>query len=104
MNTKEAIASLLGTTRKSVSLTFIDVQQQSNSYDCGLFALAYASSICDGVDPTTINYKQCNLHPHFLNCLMKDEYHSFPIEPVHRNAGHPLRNSIQSVMHMLIAR
>ena len=91
LSTKEAIASLLGTTRKSISLTFVDVQQQSNSYDCGLFALAYASSICDGVDPTTINYKQYNLRPHFLKCLMKGEYHSFPIEPVHRNPGHPLR-------------
>lgn len=66
MCTKETIASLLGTTHKSISLTFIDVQQQSNSYDCGLFALAYASSICDGVDPTTINYKQYNFRPHFL--------------------------------------
>ena len=50
LTTKEAVASLLGTTRKSISLTFVDVQQQSNSYDCGLFALAYVSSICDGVD------------------------------------------------------
>ena len=94
LSTKEAIASLLGTTRKSISL-IVDVQQQSNSYDCGLFALAYASSICDGVDPTTINYKQYNLHPHFLKCLMKGEYHNFPIEPVHRNPGHPLRNSFR---------
>ena len=95
LSTKEGIASLLGTTRKSISLTFVDVQQQSNSYDCGLFALAYVSSICDGVDPITINYKQYNLRPYFLKCLMKGEYHSFPIEPVHRNLGHPLRNSFR---------
>ena len=63
----------------------------SSSFDCGMLALAiaYASSICNGVDPTTINYKQHNLHPHFLKCLMKDEYHSFPTEPVHRNPGDP---------------
>ena len=40
----------------------------SNSYDCGLLALVYVSSICDVVDPTTINYKQHNLRPHFLKC------------------------------------
>ena len=45
LSTKEAIASLLCTTKKSISLVFPDVQQQPNSCDCGLFALAYASSV-----------------------------------------------------------
>jgi len=49
LSTKEAIACILGTTCKCISLRFVDVQQQSNNYDCGLFALAYASSICDGI-------------------------------------------------------
>ena len=45
LGTKEAIASLLCTAKKSITLVFPDVQQQPNSCDCGLFALAYASSV-----------------------------------------------------------
>ena len=40
LSTKEAIVSLLCTT------VIPDVQQQPNHYDCGSFALAYASNVC----------------------------------------------------------
>ena len=58
LSTKEAVASLLCTTKRFISLVFPDVQQQPNHYDCGLFALAYASSVCNNLDPATINYDQ----------------------------------------------
>ena len=63
LSTKEAVASLLCTTKRFISLVFPDVQQQPNHYDCGLFALAYASSVCNNLDPATINYDQ----HHYLN-------------------------------------
>ena len=61
VSTKEAIATIVYTTRKSILLSFGDVQQQSNGYDCGLFGLAYASSVCSGIDPTLIKYRSYEL-------------------------------------------
>ena len=52
-STKEAVASLLCTTKRFISLVFPDVQQQPNHCDCGLFALAYASSVCNNLNPAT---------------------------------------------------
>jgi len=92
-STKEAIACLLCTPSKS--LTSFNVQQQSNNYDCGLFALAYASSICDGVDPTTVTYKKYALRSHFLKCLKKGKFYCFPTKPVQRSPGHSLKSIIR---------
>ena len=93
LSTKEAVASLLCTTKRFISLVFPDVQQQPNHYDCGLFALAYASSVCNNLDPATINYDQHCLRPHFLKCLKNGEFKSFPCEPKPLNPRPPLRNS-----------
>ena len=78
-----------------ISLVFPDVQQQPNHYDSGLFALAYASSVCNNLDPATINYDQHCLRLHFLNCLKNGEFKSFPCEPKPRNPQPPLRNSFR---------
>ena len=95
VSTKEAIATIVYTTRKSILLSFGDVQQQSNGYDCGLFALAYASSVCSGIDPTLIKYRSYELRSHFLKCPTKGEHQDFPVEPVTRKPGHPMNSSFR---------
>ena len=37
---------------------YCDVQWQSGGSDCGIFALAFATSLCSGQDPTTTSYDQ----------------------------------------------
>ena len=44
--------------KHQISVEFIDVQMQDGSHDCGLFALAYITSICNGQDPAVLLYKQ----------------------------------------------
>jgi len=94
LNTKEAIATLVCTTRKSILLSFVDVQQQLNGYDCGLFALAYTSSICNGVDLMMINYSRHESRSHF-KCLTKGEHQDFPVESSTRKPGCPLSSSFR---------
>ncbi len=36
---------------KEFELRYIDVQHQSGSADCGLFAIAFADALCNGMDP-----------------------------------------------------
>ena len=90
ISTKEVVASLVESTRKHLSLTFPDVQQQTGGSDCGLFILAFAYSLCSGEAPETITYKQNELRSHFLQCLVKKEISSFPANKMLRIPAKPL--------------
>ena len=46
------VADLMQT--KSLTVEFVDVQKQKGGSDCGLFALAFIASICNGQDPTKL--------------------------------------------------
>lgn len=46
------------------------VQKQTGSADCGLFAIAFATSITFGKDPASTTYTQGLLRQHMKNCLM----------------------------------
>ena len=46
--TKEQIAVICFTDRKSITVNICGVQEQRGSSDCGLFALAFTVSLCDG--------------------------------------------------------
>ena len=51
-NPNKIIASLLSTSDKSITVNHIDVQRQSNTSDCGVLAIAFATAICHGIDLT----------------------------------------------------
>ena len=48
---KHQIVALLATQSKTIKLSFVDVQKQSGGYDCGLFALAFATALVNGINP-----------------------------------------------------
>ncbi len=54
------------------------VQQQTNGVDCGLFSLAYATSICNNIDPCTIFFNQLKLREHFNHCVSNKHVLMFP--------------------------
>ena len=57
-HTKEQIAAIIFNQDKEVTLEFQAVQSQRGSSDCGLFALAFVTSLCSGEvqsKPTTYN-------------------------------------------------
>ena len=75
---KEQIAALLFANEKTLTLEYKAVQVQQGSNDCGLFAIAFATSLCGGENPVEINYKQHLLCSHLLNCVTKQEISVFP--------------------------
>ena len=80
------VANLMQSREKSVTVEFVDVQEQKGANDCGLFALAYITSICNGQDPATFLYDQAAMRPHLQECFEKGEMTPFPasIEQVHQ--------------------
>lgn len=59
----------------------VNMQQQDEIYDCGLFAIACAFELCKGNDPAKIKFMQNQMRKHFQTCLDKNELTSFPQEP-----------------------
>ena len=66
LRTKEQIAAIICTQAKKIILEFPAVQSQRGSSDCGLFALAFATSLCLGLQT---NYIQHTLRSHLLDCF-----------------------------------
>ena len=77
MDAKESITTIMNSQNHCLYLQFPEVQQQTDCSSCGLFALAYAFDICDGIDPSMVDYSQVNLWSHFLSCLKKKSISSF---------------------------
>lgn len=54
------------------------VQRQMGSSDCGLYALAFATDLCHGIDPTSPrSYDQALMRQHYVECLEKAEWPPF---------------------------
>ena len=73
---KESVVRLLQ--GQQVSICYEDVQQQRGGDDCGLFAIAFSASLCEGEDPTKLHYQQDRMRQHLRDCLEKGEITSFP--------------------------
>ena len=68
-----------------INLIFVDVDKQENTYDCGLYVIAYATSVYHGDDVSQIKYHSQEMRQHLLRCLKEVLYPS-PL----RASGPPL--------------
>lgn len=79
---------ILGTTESKMWYAVKNCQQQKNSYDCGVFAIAFATSLAFDQDPCDIVYDTKCMRNHLLLCFEKEELSPFPTLSVR-----PQRNS-----------
>ena len=82
--TKEQICSLLHSQEPSIQLNFGNVQSQNNSCDCGVFALAFLTALCEGKHPEELYFKRNELRQHLLKCLEVESIIQFPSKVVRR--------------------
>ncbi|KAL5470746.1 hypothetical protein EMCRGX_G028759 [Ephydatia muelleri] len=59
-----------------ITIKVMNVQLQDNAYSCGEFAVAFATSLIYGEDPTHLHYKE--LRSHFKNCIDTFSITPFP--------------------------
>ena len=57
----------------------MDVPIQSGSYDCGLFAIAFATALALGEKPELFFFDQWNMRAHLRQCLESGEMKMFPV-------------------------
>ena len=61
-----------------IQLTIRRCQKQVGGHDCGLFAIANATALANGVDPATVKFQQANMRKHLKLCLEKQKLTMFP--------------------------
>ena len=59
-------------------VSYMDVQLQAGGSDCGLFALAFATSLCNGEKPEAVLYEQSSLRNHLFSGIMQQKLLPFP--------------------------
>ena len=71
-STEEQISCLLNSKEKELHVKIMPVQRQKGCSDCGLFALAFAATLCSGSCPSNMVYKQPSMrkHLHVIDCFL----------------------------------
>ena len=65
----------------NLQLKIQPVQQQNNGVDCGVFAIAFATSLAHGNDPCTAAYNVSLMRSHLIKCLQQKKMELFPTTP-----------------------
>ena len=70
VSTEEQICCLLNSKEEELHVMIMPVQRQKGCSDCGLFALAFAATLCSGSCPSNMVYKQSSMRKHLLHCFL----------------------------------
>ncbi|KAK3101764.1 hypothetical protein FSP39_006184 [Pinctada imbricata] len=73
-----AICSLIDPPGMHVKVRILDVMQQNNGYDCGIYAIASMVSLAFGKDVTKQRYDRRKLRSHLFNCIEWKKFSPFP--------------------------
>ena len=73
------IATLLASPSNHITLKFVDVQMQAGTYDCGVFAVAFATALVLGYNPGQYFFDQQSMRKHLWNCLQNQRMSMFPV-------------------------
>ena len=77
-NEQLVVASLVKTEKKILKAKFSNVYMQTNGNDCGLYAIANATALAFGRDPSKEQYIPSKLREHLIQCLENKEMRPFP--------------------------
>ena len=71
------IANLFQCGPSKVAIKLAHSQKQKGCSDCGLFAIAFATAVAYGINPSKLKLKQEAMRPHLINCFNKGIFHCF---------------------------
>ena len=77
-HTQHLITRLLKCAHSPITCAIATTQRQTGVKDCGLFAIATATSSCFGECPSERRYDQSMMRGHFRQCLERGEMTPFP--------------------------
>ena len=78
LDSKKQICSLVRPSSKLLQIRMVNIQRQGNSSDCGLFALASATSLVNGRDPFLSYWDTTQMRSHLVSCFENNLMSCFP--------------------------
>ena len=75
-----AICSILRPQPDIINFDVVDVQNQPNGSDCGLFAIAFATELVHDHDPAGSFFDTLSLRQHLLEGLERGYLDRFPVK------------------------
>ena len=78
-SSKILLSKLIKTDKPTITIKMASVTKQSGDSDCGLFAIAYATHLSNGLDPSLCVFNQAQMRQHIINCFESENLQPFPI-------------------------
>ena len=74
----ECIENLFQYDNVPLRVRVIQCRRQDGTNDCGVFAIAFATAIAFGQNPSRQNFQQEKMRSHLVNCFNKTRLSVFP--------------------------
>ena len=78
-DTMVTISHLLQTENGAITVHLPEVQKQTNGSSCGLYAIAFATTLLNGKNPSVSRYNQAEMRAHLKRCLLAGQMSDFPM-------------------------
>ena len=78
LSVKKTIADLLHTKEEVIIIEIMNVHLQKGGDDCGLFAIAMATTLCNGGNPVDMVYDQGKMRDHLITAFKRNQLLPFP--------------------------
>ena len=78
LHCKKQICSFLKPKQKVLNFCFVNMQSQTDSSSCGLFAIAVATALTYGIDPSYCNWDVTKMRQHLILSLENQKLEEFP--------------------------
>lgn len=95
----DQLMKLLHSDKEEISFHSMHIQQQVGVSDCGVYALAVATSLCYGEDPTIIEWTQSQMRAHLVTCLQSDEMRPFPRGSINPSMKGQIKKTVVHKIH-----
>lgn len=93
------VCCMLHSSTFRLSIQWADTQKQNGSSDCGLFSIAAATALCNGVKPQECNWDQNEMRQHLVNCFKAKSLELFPVSSTRSNVDIRDTSSIELFCH-----
>ena len=70
---------MLATPNAAINVKYMDAQMQCGSADCGIFAIAFATTLANGEKPGGYYYDQSRVRKHLMHFLETQYLLAFPV-------------------------
>jgi len=64
---------------ETISIAKIQCQRQQDGFNCGVFAVAFATALLHGQHPGTVTFDVHRMRDHFKECLLMKHFSPFPL-------------------------